>query len=313
VGFLADEGVEIAWADWLPLGLTLCAIMLPLSWLLLTRVALPVRVGAIPGARGMLRDELRALGAVGRGEWIVIVVFGLVAMGWIFRSPVTDWFLASGSVTLAERIDALGDPGIVMLGAIALFAIPVHPSRGEFAMDWRTANKMPWDVLLLFGGGLSLAAAMKASGLDVFLGTQMSGLDGLPPWLLIVLVCSAVIMLTELTSNTATTAAFVPILGAAAPGLGLHPAALMVPAGIVASYAFMLPVATPPNAIAFSSGRVTIRQMARAGLLLNLLGVVVVSVVMSTVGLRLLGIETQPQSRTAPDEILRRIEAPPPG
>lgn len=290
IGFLSDRGIEIGWGSWLPFGLTICAIMMPVTWLVLTRVTLPVNVPSIPGVKDLLRDEYRGLGRIGRGEWTVIVVFAWVAAGWVMRGPTQDWLTERGLMTLAGTLRTLGDPGIAMIGAIALFAIPVNASKRVFAMDWTTASKMPWDVLLLFGGGLSLAAAMGTSGLDVYIGQQMSGLAGLPAWAIILIVTVSVVMLTELTSNTATTAALVPVLGSAAEGLGLHPVQLMVPAGVVASFAFMLPVATPPNAIVFSSGRVSIRQMAWSGLLLSLFGAVVISVVMATVGPRLLGV-----------------------
>jgi sodium-dependent dicarboxylate transporter 2/3/5 len=291
IGFLDDLDIKIGWAQWLGLGLPMCAIMLPLAWLILTKVSLPVRVDRVPGVRGYLKAELCALGRVGRGEWIIITVFSLVSVGWMSRVYLTKAFNAGGYEWIAGRIDMLGDPGIAMLGALALFAIPVYPSKRQFAMDWATAKKMPWDVLLLFGGGLALASAMKASGLDVAIGNSLSGLRGVPPVVLVLVVSLTVIFLTELTSNTATTAAFVPILGTAAPALGVHPVLLMVPAGIVASYAFMLPVATPPNAIVFGSGRLTIPQMARAGLLLNITGVIVTTLIVSQFGAMLLGLD----------------------
>ena len=291
IGFLKDHDVDLGWMDWLPLGLVLMGVMLPMTWLILTRVSLPIRVGEVKGAHAHLKSELHGLGRIGRGEWVVIIVFSCVALGWISRKFVTGELADHGFTVAADRVKDLGDAGIAMIGAIALFVIPVNLSEREFAMDWKTATKMPWDVLLLFGGGLSLASAMKLSGLDVFIGQHLTGFEGLPPWALVMLVSLTVIFLTELTSNTATTAAFVPILGSAAPALGVHPALLMVPAGVVASYAFMLPVATPPNAIVFGSGRLSIREMARTGLILNILGVIVATVIVSTLGGWLLGID----------------------
>ena len=291
VGFLDDQGIKISWAGWLPLGITLLVCMLPLAWLILTKLALPVRIGSVPGAEGYLRDEYRKLGNLGRGEKTILIVFSCVAAAWISRGFVTNFLSDRGFVWIADRITLLGDPGIALLGAVALFAIPVYPSRREFAMDWATMRKMPWDVLLLFGGGLALASAMKTTGLDASIGNALSGLRGVPPIVLVLVVSTTVIFLTELTSNTATTAAFVPILGSAAPALGVHPVLLMVPAGIVASYAFMLPVATPPNAIVFGSGRLTIPQMARAGVLLNIAGVTVSTLIVSQLGAILLGID----------------------
>lgn len=299
VRLLEREGVVISWAGWLPLGLALLVTMLPLSWFILTRVTLPVRVEALPGVGELLRAEHRSLGRVSRGEWTVIAVFSLVALGWIFRELTQSRLAGMGLDWAADRLGALGDPGIAMLGAIALFAIPVHPRQREFAMDWRTMGKMPWDVLLLFGGGLALAAAMKSTGLDAAIGGSLTGLSGVPPVVLVLIVCTVVIFLTELTSNTATTAAFVPILGSAAPALGVHPVLLMVPAGVVASYAFMLPVATPPNAIVFGSGRLSVAQMARAGLIVNLVGIVVTTLVVSQLAGPLLGLDLNPSGPTS--------------
>lgn len=292
VGFLkSDVGIEIGWSQWLPLGGVLLVCMLPLAWLILTRVALPIRVDSVPGASEFLQEEYRALGRIGRGEKIVITVFSLVAIGWIMRGPTTSWLKGTEHEWIGGRLDLLKDSGIAMIGAIALFLIPVKPSERQFAMDWATMRKMPWEVLLLFGGGLALASAMKSTGLDVAIGNSLAGLRGVPPIVLVLIVSTTVIFLTELTSNTATTAAFVPILGSAAPALGVHPVLMMVPAGVVASYAFMLPVATPPNAIVFGSGRLSIGQMARAGFLLNLVGIVVTTLIVSQLAGTLLGVD----------------------
>ncbi len=302
VGFLRDKGVDISWAGWLPFGLTLCVIMLPITWLLLTRVTLPIRVAAIPGVRGLLREELTKLGRVTRGEWTVLAVFACVAGGWIFRGMVQGWLDDAGFDVASTTLKTLGDTGVVMIGAIALFALPVNLKERTFAMDWQAAKGMPWEVLLLFGGGLSLAAAMKASGLDVWIGERMGGLSGVPIWVLIGLIALTVVFLTELTSNTATTAALVPVLGSAAEGLGVHPMLLMLPAGVVASYAFMLPVATPPNAIVFSSGRLRIQQMAKAGILMNIIGALIISLVVATIADDLLGVDLEAE-RAVPAEV----------
>ncbi len=291
VALLKERGIEISWVQWLPLGLTLFAIMMPLTWFVLTRLTLPVKVKEIPGVKELLRTEYASLGRMTRGEWTIIAVFGMVAAGWIFRSATQQWLIGLGLPQLADSLASLGDAGVAMIGAILLFAIPVNVEKRQFAMDWASAVKMPWDVLLLFGGGLSLAAAMGSSGLDVYIGDKMAGLAGLPTWAIVLIVTLGVVFLTELTSNTATTAALVPVLGSAADGMGIHPVLLMVPAGIVASYAFMLPVATPPNAIIFSSGRVKITQMAWSGLILSVAGAVVLTFVVSLFGGALLGID----------------------
>lgn len=300
-GFLAERGVMVSWLGWLPYGLSLGAVMLPAAWFILARtiprnaVVGPV-LGPVVGhgvgsgsITGLLREQRRALGPVTRGEWTVIAVFALVAGGWIFRDMAADGLEAAGAGGAAVALRALGDPGVAVLGAVALFVIPVRPRERVFAMDWQTAERLPWGVLLLFGGGLSLAAGMKSTGLEVSIGEQMAGLRGLPPWAIVGIVALVVVFLTELTSNTATTAALVPVLGGAAEGMGVPAPMLMVPAAVTASFAFMLPVATPPNAIVFGTGRVSIAQMARAGFMLNLVGAVAVTMITLAIGGRVFG------------------------
>jgi sodium-dependent dicarboxylate transporter 2/3/5 len=162
---------------------------------------------------------------------------------------------------------------------LLLFVFPVSLRRPLFAMDWETAVRLPWGLLVLFGGGLSLAAAIRVNGVGEFLVASTAGLTAMPGWVVVLAVVTLIVFLTELTSNTATTATLIPILAAVAPALGLEPLALAVPAAIAASCAFMLPVATPPNAIVFGSGRVRILEMSRAGFWLNLIAIVVVTAV----------------------------------
>ncbi len=279
-GFVEDTyGVEISFAGWLLVGLPLVIVFLPLAWLWLTARAFPVRLRSLPGGRQVVAEELARLGPMSRGEWTVLVVFCLAALGWVLRGRIVAWTGLTG----------LTDEGIAVAAALALFVVPVEPRTRTFAMDWETARRLPWGVLLLFGGGLSLAAAIRDNGVDRFLGAGFSALEGLPAWALVAAVVLLVVFLTELTSNTAVTTTLLPVLAAAATALALAPAVLLVPAAVAASCAFMLPVATPPNAIVFGSGHVTLRQMARAGLALNLLGVVVVTLVVYGLGVRVLG------------------------
>lgn len=278
--FLKDRyAMEIGFGQWLGFALPLVVVFLVLAWLVLTKVAFPLRrpstmKPAAAAARQVVRDELSKLGPLSRGEWTVGVVFLLTASGWIARQPLSQWTWLVERVPAVER---LHDAQIALAAALVLFAIPVDARRGVFALDWQTARKLPWDVLLLFGGGLSLAAAVESSGLTGWIGGRVTALGGLPATAVVVLVTATIILLTELTSNTATTSAFLPILGGVAVGLAVEPLALLVPATLAASCAFMMPVATPPNAIVFGSGRVTIRQMVTAGLWLNLVGVVLIS------------------------------------
>lgn len=296
-GFARDElGREISMSGWLRLGLPLVAILLPLAWLYITRISQPVRLREIPGGRALIRGELEALGRMSRGEWTVFVVFCTTVLLWVTRPQL----VALGASLEASRglslpfLTGLNDSSIAIGAAIALFVIPVRPRERVFAMDWPTAERLPWGVLLLFGGGLSLAAAISANGVDMYLGGLFEGLGTLPLWLAVLLVTGFVIFLTELTSNTAVTTALLPILAAAAPAIGVDPYRLVVPAALAASMAFMLPVATPPNAIIFGSGRIRIAQMAKAGLGLNLLSMVVITVATMLLGDAVLKISGNP-------------------
>ena len=278
-------GEEISFVRWMGVGLPLVAVFLPLAWLMLTRVLYPLRGERIEGSREVTERAYRELGVMSRGERIVLAVFLLAAVSWISRP-----LLVSVQIGDMHPLAGLSDPVIAMVAALVLFVVPVDVKRRVFVMNWETALKLPWGILLLFGGGLSLAAAIRANGVGEYIGHQLAILSGIPTLLLVMAVIALVIFLTELTSNTATTATFIPILAALAPVFDLHPYMLIVPAAIAASCAFMLPVATPPNAIVFGSGHVTIQQMIRAGFWLNLTGVVLITVLVYTVMMRMLGV-----------------------
>ena len=267
-------GMEIGFGRWMGFALPLVAVFLVLTWLALTRFVFPLRRAPIAGGRQVIRGELDKLGPMTRGEWTVLVVFTLTATAWMIREPLSHWAWLTRRVPAIER---LHDAQIGLAAALALFVIPVDARRNVFALDWKTAKKLPWEILILFGGGLSLAAAVESSGLTVWIGTQVTALHGLSPLVLAVLVTVTIVLLTEITSNTATAAAFLPVLAGVAVGIGVEPLMLLIPATLAASCAFMMPVATPPNAIVFGSGHVTVRQMIKAGLWLNLLGVVLIT------------------------------------
>ncbi len=262
-------GYEITFARWLIVGLPLVLIMLPLCWLWLTRLANPMKLKKVPGGRELIDEELREMGSLNPGERWTAVVFSLTALGWMFRKQLGFLFLDPKMVT---------DATIAMTGALVLFVIPVNLKKNEFVMNWEWARKLPWGVLLLFGGGLSMAGGFKTTKLADWIGSQVSLLADAPIFVLIIATTTLIIFLTELTSNTATTSMVMPILAAVAIGLGQNPLLLVIPAAIAASCAFMLPVATPPNAIVFGSGYVTIPQMIKSGFGLNLLGIVIVTI-----------------------------------
>ena len=274
-GFLEQAyGIEVGFGQWMLVGLPLASVLLVIAYVVITRWIYPPGIDEIPGGRELFASELRELGQVGRGERIVLVVFVGTALAWVLRGPVT------GSERLLEALPGLAhlsDAGIAITAAIVLFLVPVDWRRGVFTLDWTTARKLPWGVLLLFGRGLSLAAGVTSSGLDEWIGQQVGALGGLPVVVLLMVVAAAVVFLTELTSNTATAATFLPILGGVALGLDLAPQSLVVPAALAATCAFMMPVATPPNAIVFGSGHITIPQMVRVGWWLNVAAIALIT------------------------------------
>ncbi len=256
---LENYGRTIGFVEWMALGIPIAVLGVPLVHGVLTRWIFPVRFAELPGGRELIARERASLGRLQSGERAVAIVFVFVGLAWILRPA------------LVGMIPGLSDTGIALAGALALFVWPIDLRRRVFALDWTSARRLPWGVLILFGGGLSLAAATKESGLADFLGGTMTGIAGLPRPLLVGIVVVVTILLTELTSNTATAAAFLPVLASMAEALGVDPLVLLVPAAIAASCAFMLPVATPPNAIVFGTGEVTMQQMVRAGILLGAL------------------------------------------
>jgi sodium-dependent dicarboxylate transporter 2/3/5 len=229
------------------------------------------------------------MGRVSRGEWTVLVVFAATALAWVVREPVTSsrWL-----VELVPVLAKMDDTIIALIGMMSLFLIPVNFRQGEAALDWETAVNIPWGVLLLFGGGFCLAEAVDDSGLAKWIGTRVEVLE-LSSFALMVAVVTLVVFLTELTSNTPTAATFLPILYGVAKSMSVDPMLLLVPATIAATCAFMLPVATPPNAIVFGSGHVAIRSMVKAGLWLNLISIVLISLWMWLVGSRVFGVVVQ--------------------
>ncbi|PCM45495.1 SLC13 family permease [Marinobacter sp. ANT_B65] len=258
------QGISIGFSQWMLLGVPVAAVMLVLVWWWLTRREFGLVEQEDAGQ--VIHDELAALGPMSRGEKLVSVIFVLTAGAWIFRPLL--------SVNIAPW---LTDTGIAISAAIAMFIIPVNTREQSFVLDWDTAKGIPWGVLLLFGGGLAMAGAISSSGLADWIAASMHVAGALPVIVMIVLVVTVIIFLTEVTSNTATAAAFLPLLGALAVSQDASPLLLTVPAAIAASCAFMMPVATPPNAIVFSSGHMKIGEMIRTGFALNIAGIIVVT------------------------------------
>ncbi len=271
--FLDDNyGTSIDFARWMLVGIPVSVVMLPLAWLILTRFAFNVDFSTSGEGRDALERMRVDMGRVTTPERRVAIVFGLMAALWVGR-PVLTTFPAFA---------ALDDSMIAMGGAILLFLVPSGDAKDPLLLRWQYAEQLPWSVLILFGGGLSLAGAVQRTGLAEWLGTSLQTIGTLPLIAIVVVIASMIIFLTELTSNIATTATFLPVVGAIAIEAGYDPIVLTVPVTLAASCAFMLPVATPPNAIVFGSGILSIPRMARAGFLINLVAIVVVSVVAVT-------------------------------
>ena len=263
------RGIEIGFSEWMSVGLPIVLILLPAAWFVLTKWVFRLGDFTAEGGAAAVEEGLRALGPLSTPERRVLYLFLVVAAMWIFR-PLLIRF---------DPLAGLSDMGIAIAGAVALFMIPSGSRRepNSFLLDWATAVRLPWGVILLFGGGLSLAAAINATGLAVWLGDFLLPLTYMDLFLLLLALVALVTFLTELTSNTATTAALLPILGAIAVASEINPVLLAVPAAMAASCAFMLPVATAPNAVVFAGGHITIPQMAGTGFRLNFVAITIIT------------------------------------
>lgn len=259
-----QEAASVDFLEWMLFALPIAALMLLVVWVLFTQILF--RKGMrVPIERGVVRQQLQALGRTTVAEKRVLMVFILTAAAWILR----------GSVDL-PALNGLKDGSIAIAGALLMFLIP-SGKKDERLMDWQNANKLPWSTLLLFGGGLALALGFRSSGLDKWLGHELGVVAGLDTILMVLVIVAVVVFLTEVTSNTATATVFIPIMSALAMANDMNPMLTMISAAVAASYAFMLPVATPPNAIVFGSGHVSIAQMMRTGLWLNLIGTIILT------------------------------------
>ncbi|WP_043529982.1 SLC13 family permease [Litchfieldella xinjiangensis] len=288
-GYAADElGRTIGFLEWMMLGVPLAFTFILVGWVLMTNVLYRFDIAEIPGGKEMIDGEIQKLGPLSQGEKMVMIVFGSAAFLW-----VVPGVLAS-IPGIGDRLGPFGeldDTAIAIAAGIAMFILPGR-GRREMVLNWQDAEDgLPWGVLLLFGGGLSLAGAVAATGLDSWFGEQITGLEVLPILLLVAAVTTLVLFLTEVTSNTATAATFIPVLGGVAVGIGADPMTLLIPAAFAATCAFMLPVGTPPNAIVFGTGAVSIAQMARGGVVLNVIGIALITLFCYLLGGFALGLE----------------------
>lgn len=262
----SNYGYSIGFAQWMLFGVPVSLTMLALGWFYLTRIAFKSEFDELPGGKHSIQQKLDELGPMSLPEKKVLSIFALVAVSWILRGLLD-----------IEELSAVSDASIAIAGAVLLFIIPADKNMSEPLLDWHTAKTIPWDIMILFGGGFALANGFSSSGLTEWLANQLVSLQNMDLIIIVFMVVLLVIFLTEITSNTATASLMLPVMGAFAVAIQISPLYLMVAVALAASFAFMLPVATPPNAIVFSSRKISIPQMARAGVWLNIIGSILIT------------------------------------
>jgi len=279
-GFVLENyGIEISFLDWMMVGVPIMLISLPLMYVVLTKFVYPIKIKELPGGKELIQSQMQKLGSISNQEKKVAVVFVSAALLWMFRPLLSD------------VIPGLSDAGIAIAAAVVFFMIPANIEEHTFLLKWSDTKRLPWGVLILFGGGLSMASAISSTGLASWIGSGIGSLNTWPILLIIIIVITLIVFLTEMTSNTASTAAFLPILASVAIGLGENPFLLAIPTVLGASCAFMLPVATPPNAIVYGSGKITIPEMSKAGLWLNIMFILLLTIFSLTLISWVFGIE----------------------
>ncbi len=300
LGFASEhfpEQTQIGFVPWAIVCIPIVVVFLPLMWAYLCRFGADLPLSAIEfrGSQSVIEEELQKLGPITPAERLVLAVSGATALLWITRSPIDlEWFTLPGWSGLLADPAGVHDSTVAIGMAGLLFLLPAdllgRGSAQGFAMDWKTAAaRMPWGIVFLIGGGFALAAGITGSGLAAWIGSQLGALKGTPVWLLVLVTCLLSTALTEATSNVATVLMFSPVVAAMAAEVGVHPYLLLIPVAVMASFAFTLPVATPPNAIVFSSGWITIPKMFRAGIVLDLLGLAVAPALVYLLGAKMFG------------------------
>jgi len=280
------EAHPIAFGTWFVMGLPISAIMIVIVWLMLTRIFFRVSPN-ITVDSSVVDKQYKQLGVMSFEERSVLIVFSITAILWVFRKKIQLGFLTiPGWSQLIPFPGLIDDATVALFMAMVMFLIPTRTQGTKYPtiMGPDVIRKLPWNIVLLFGGGFALAKGFQVTGLSAFIGNQFSGLAGMPPIIMIVMICFGITFLTELTSNTATTEMILPILASVAIAMKTNPLMLMIPATISASCAFMMPVATPPNAIVFGSGRIKISEMARVGVFINVIGILIITMLFYIIG-----------------------------
>ncbi len=256
---------EITFSEWFMFGLPVSIVLLYICWLYITRFAFKFEQKEFPGGKAEIKKQLKLLGPISVNEKRILIVFCITAIAWIIRSLI-----------LTRFFPALDDTIIAIIAALCLFLIPAQ-SKKEVLITWQDARTLPWGILLLFGGGMALATGFETSGLAQWLGNHLVYLQNIPVILLLLILIASVNFLTEITSNTAASAILLPVLVSMSSTISVHPYVLLVGATMAASCAFMLPVATPPNAVVFGSGYLTIEDMVKKGFLMNIISIILLT------------------------------------
>lgn len=273
VGFMSDMmGVEVTFAKYLTVGLPICLIMLTITYLLITRVLYPSGIASLSESANVIEEQRIALGKISKAEKRVAVIFVSTALAWILRGSINSWF----------DTNLLNDSIIAMTGGILMFITPLDIKKSQFLMEWEYTSRLPWGILLLFGGGLTLAKAMEKSDIVQVVGESIAGGGNISPILLVAGLIAFMLFMTELMSNVALAVIFIPVVIGISISLNINPMYLTMPVTLAASYAFMMPISTPPNAIVFSSGMIRIKDMMRAGILLNIIAIILLVILSQT-------------------------------
>ncbi|HPF10492.1 MAG TPA: DASS family sodium-coupled anion symporter [Flavobacteriaceae bacterium] len=266
LAFINDQfQLDIGFLQWMLMGVPFSLIMLFIAYVVIVKVFYPSGLGTLKSSEAVIETQLKKLGPISKGEKTVLVIFLLTALAWIMRSSLNHWFPGLG----------LSDTLISMIGALAMFTVPLNLKQGSFTLSWEATSRLPWGILILFGGGLALADALSGAGFIEMVGNFMASKDHWSFWLVTTILVTLILFMTELMSNVALVTIMLPVVVGVAQGLDAPLLTLVIPVTLAASCAFMLPMATPPNAIVFASGHVKVHQMVRTGLALNFISVIV--------------------------------------
>ena len=271
-GYLQEaHGIEVSFAEWFIIGFPFALILLIIAYLVLVKIMYPNQLGKFSGAQELIQEEIAELGPVSAGERRTLYVFIGAAFCWIFQAQINSFF----------PFLKLSDTAVALLAAISLFILPSDWKQGRTILEWSHTEKLPWGILLLFGGGLSLADSLATTGIIDLIGNQFKDLPA-ASWVVILGLSTVSLFLTEVMSNVALVTIFLPVVGAIAVGMGIPPEEMCIPVTLAASGAFMLPMSTPPNAIVFASGHIRIAQMVRAGFVMNVISVLLITLFVKT-------------------------------